>query len=421
MPEAHEIVSGIRLDRPIDLASPGFFQDRERLYERLRETRPVADGRISLVRVKLVTRYEDCRRVLTDPRFVRNRARALGKSRGGALPIPLPRSIAALSTSMIYEDDPEHRRHRNLVNQAFTARRLSALEPRIERITATLLDTLETRAAESPGREIDLLDAYARWIPMRVISEMVGIRPEEAGRMESGLAVLSKGLTGARILKTIAWDLRRVAGFVHELIDRKRSEPADDLLTALIEAEENGERLTKDELVAMVFLLIIAGIETTEHLIANGIRFWLESPEVSERLGGDASLWPGAMEELVRLESPVLSTKPVRPTEDVEISGTKIERGTMIMPLLGAANRDPSVFEEPLRFDETRSPNPHLGFGFGAHFCLGKQLALMETRVALRRLFERFPAARFARDPSRLDRARWPGWHRHVAMPVVLR
>ncbi len=410
-----------RPDRAIDLASPDFVRNKEAWYARMREEAPVAQGRISLMRVTLVSRYEDCRFVLTDPRFVRNRARAMGKPGGGALPFPLPKSIAALATSMIYEDDPEHRRHRDLVNQAFTARRVGALEPRVESIASSLLDRLETQSQQAPGRAIDLLENYARSVPMRVISEMVGIRPEEADQMEQGLTALSKGLTGARIVKTVLWDMRRTAGFIRGLIDRKRREPGDDLLTALIEAEEDGDRLTTEELVAMVFLLIVAGLETTEHLIANGIRFWIESPEVRARVDAAPERWPGAVEELVRLHGPVLGTKPVRPTEDLEIAGTRVERGTMIMPMLGAANRDPAAFDEPLRFDELRSPNPHLGFGFGAHFCLGKQLALMEARVALRRLFERFPQARFDRDPDSLAIANWPGWHRHVEMPVVLR
>ncbi|MCR9096597.1 MAG: cytochrome P450 [bacterium] len=421
MAAAAEITPALRLDRPIDLASRDFLHHKEAWYARLRDESPVADGRVSLMRLKLVSRYEDCRFVLTDPRFVRNRARSLGRSSGGALPIPLPKAIAALTTSMIYEDEPEHRRHRNLVNQAFTARRVAAFEPRVEAISSSLLDSLEAKCDRDPGREIDLLEDYARWVPMKVIAELVGIRPEEAVEMESGLTILSRGLSGPRIVKTMLWDLRRVGAFIRELIERKRKQPSDDLLSALIEAEEDGDRLTTDELVAMVFLLIIAGLETTEHLITNGIRFWLESPDVRARVEGDPDRWPGAMEELVRLQGPVLGTKPVRPMEDLEIAGTRIARGTMIMPMLGAANRDPAAFDDPLRFDETRSPNPHLGFGFGAHFCLGKQLALMEARIGLRRLFERFPEARFGRDPGTLELANWPGWHRHVAMPVVLR
>ena len=413
--------TGVRVDRPIDLASDDFARHKTDWYAAMREEAPVADGRISLMRLKLVSRYEDCRLVLTDPRFVRNRARSMGKKSGGALPLPLPKSIEALSTSMIYEDDPEHRRHRNLVNQAFTARRVGEFEPRVESIAADLLDELEGRATKSPGREIDLLDTYARWIPMRVISEMVGIDPGEAHEMEQSLTVLSKGLTGARVVKTIFWDMRRTAAFVERLIERKRANPGDDLLTALIEAEEDGDRLSRDELLAMVFLLIIAGFETTEHLIANGIRFLLESPDVRKRLDDAPERWPDATEELVRLHGPVLATKPVRPMEDLEVAGVRIERGTMVMPMLGAANRDPAVFADPLVFDEHRSPNPHLGFGFGAHFCLGKQLALMEARVGLRRLFERFPEARFDRDPATIEIANWPGWHRHMTMPVVLR
>lgn len=408
------------VDRPIALGGADFARYKYAWYPTLLESAPVCRGRISLLRVTLVSRYDDCRLVLGDERFVRNRALAKTGKKGSPLPIPMPRSIAALTRSMIYEDDPEHRRLRGLVNQAFTGRRVGAFEPRVESITDALLDVLEARVAAAPGRSIDLLDAYAQWIPMRVISALVGIREDEAVDMERGLTALGRGLTGMRLLRTMFVDMPRTSKFVTRLIERKRAEPDDDVLSALIEAEEAGDRLSTEELVAMVFLLILAGLETTEHLIANGIRFLLEHPEDRARIESEASRWPGAVDEMVRVCGPVHGTKPVYPTQDVELSGCVITRGTPIMPLLGAANRDPRAFEAPDRFDETRSPNPHLGFGYGMHFCLGRQLALMEARVALQRLLARFPALRLDRDAESLEIANWPLWHRHLSMPVVL-
>jgi cytochrome P450 len=170
----------------------------------------------------------------------------------------------------------------------------------------------------------------------------------------------------------------------------------------------------------MVFLLVVAGFETTMHLIANGVRTLLEHPEQLDRLRVDPGLWETAVDEIVRHRGPIHGTKPQYPTEDVTLHGYTMKRGTPVIPLLGAANHDPRAFERPEVFDVGRSPNHHLGFGFGAHYCLGRQLALMETRIALRRLFERHPDLRLAVPAERLELARMPAWHRHVRLPVQL-
>ncbi|MEE2664188.1 MAG: cytochrome P450 [Myxococcota bacterium] len=405
---------GFDASRPIDLSAPGFVQHKYDWYRWMLEEAPVCQGKISLLKLNLVARYEDCRMVLTDERFVRNRGRAKGKENANPLPIPLPRSIAALARSMIYEDDPQHRRLRNLVNKAFTSRAVGRLSDRVEEISCELLDDLEKR-----GR-VDLLETYSRPVPTRVIAEMVGLPRADMDEFKYSMRVLTKGFSGIGIIRTLFWDLRAANKFMRRLIARKRAEPGDDILSVLIEAEEDGDRLSEDELVAMVFLLIIAGFETTLHLITNGVHTLLEHPDQLERLRAEPDLWDLAVEEIVRHRGPVHGTKPQYAKEDVTLHGVTIERGTPILPLLGAANHDPRVFDEPDEFDITRSPNHHLGFGFGMHFCLGKQLALMETRIALKNLVERNPDLRLAVDPSELEIANVPGWHRHESLPVVL-
>lgn len=402
----------------IDLSGQDFTQHKYAWYSEWIESTPVLDGKISLLKLKLVTGYEDCRFVLSDPRFVRDRGLAKGKPGSGALPFPMPKSIAAVAKSMIYEDGEEHLRHRTLVNKAFTSRAVTDFEPRLAALTDELLGDLEGVA--NRGETVDLVAGYARTIPTRVIAEMMGLSFQEASGFERSLRVLTEGFSGWNLLRTMFWDLRATTRFVREVIERKRSEPGDDILTALIEVEDEGERLTEDALVAMVFLLMIAGFETTLHLITNGARVLVEHPDQLDRILKDPGLWDSAVDEIVRHRGPIHGTKPQYPTEDVEISGVTIPRGTAIMPLLGAANHDPQAFDHPELFDVSRTPNHHLGFGFGAHFCLGKQLALLEARAALRGLFERFPYLRLAVPSEDLEIVNMPGWHRHATLPVTL-
>ncbi len=400
--------------RPINLGAPDFVQHKYDWYRWMLEEAPVCQGKFSVVKITLVARYEDCRMVLTDERFVRNRGRAKGNENASPIPFPLPRSVKALARSMILEDDPEHRRLRNLVNKAFTARAVGRLSDRVEEISCELLDALGKRGT------VDLLETYARPLPTRVIAEMVGLPKADVAEFDYSMRVLTKGFSGLGLLRTLLWDLRATNRFIRRLIGRKRAEPGDDILSGLIEAEEDGDRLSEDELVAMVFLLIIAGFETTLHLITNGVRTLLEHPDQLQRLRAEPELWDSAVEEIVRHRGPIHGTKLQYAKEDVTLHGITIKRGTPIMPLLGAANHDPRVFEKPDDFDIARSPNHHLGFGFGMHFCLGKQLALMETRVALKNLIERYPDLRLAVDPSELAIVSLPGWHRHESLPAVL-
>lgn len=401
--------------RPIDLGSANFSDHKFDWYRWMLEESPACMGKLSVLKISLVTRYDDCRLVLTDERFIRNRGRANGKGEDASpLPFPMPKSIALLARSMIIEDDPQHRRLRNLVNRAFTPRAVGRLSDRVEDLSNELLASLPRQGT------FDLIEDYARPVPTRVIAEMMGVDSSSTAMFHKTMSVLSKGMTGFAMLKTMLWDVRQIAKFVRELIELKRNQPGDDILTGLIEAEEEGERLSDDELVAMVFLLIIAGYETTMHSITNGARLLCEHPDQLERLRAEPELWESGVQEIMRHRGPVQGTKMQYPTEDVTFHGYTIKKGTPVMPLLGAANHDPRVFEKPDEFDVARSPNHHLGFGLGMHFCLGRQLALMETRVALKNLFEQNPNVRIAVDSSKLEIAKVPGWHRHVSLPVSL-
>lgn len=400
----------VDIKHPINLGGKEFGANKYEYYKWLREEAPVYKGKIFVMRMYLLSRYEDCVSLLKDPRFVRNRTAATG---GRRFPVPMPKSVSAIAQSMILEDEPEHSRLRNLVQKAFTPGALVRMEARIDRLTHELLDD-----APKEGR-VDLIPTYSLPIPVTVIQEMVGVSDEDMPRFRNSLTVLTDGLSGWNILRTFLWDLRRTTIFVRELIDRKRLDPQDDILTGLIQAEENGERLSEDELVSMVFLIIFAGYETTVHLITNGVLTLLQHPDQLARLRAQPELMDSAVEEILRFRGPIHATKPMYAVEDVTLHGVRIPKGSAVMPMLAAANHDPAVFENPEVFDIARTPNRHLAFGHGMHVCLGAQLARMETKIALTNLLERNPNLRLAVEPEELQLENFPGWHRYKSLPVV--
>lgn len=403
--------TAIEIKHPININSKVFGANKYAHYKWLREEAPVYKGKLSLLNAYFVSRYEDCQFVLKDPRFVRNRSTATG---GRRVPIPMPKSVAPLVESMIIEDDPGHRRLRNLVHKAFTPRAIAQLGERIETLTHELLDKAE------PQGQVDLQKAYSLPIPVTVISEMVGVPDHEMSKFASGMKVLSDGLSGWSFFRTMFWDLPKLGNYARELIARKRAEPQDDILSALIAAEDEGEKLTEDELVSMVFLLVIAGYETTVHLINNCVVTLLQYPQALARLRAEPALMESAIEEVLRFNGPIQGTKPHYTIEDVVLHGVTIPKGAMVMPLLGAANHDPAVFENPEQFDIGRSPNRHMGFGQGIHYCLGAPLARLETKIALTNLLERNPNLQLAIDPQELTVQQIPMWHRYEQVPVVL-
>lgn len=399
------------IKHPLNLTNADFINNKYAYYKWMREEAPVYKGKVSVISMYFVSRYDDCVSILKDPRIVRNRTTATG---GGRFPIPMPKTVTLLINSMITEDDPEHRRLRNLVHKAFTPRRLDYLNSRIENLTHELLDR-----AEEQG-QVDLIEAYALPIPVTVIGEMVGVDKEEIPAFARYMTTLTSGFSGFNLLKTFFLELPQAVKFARALIAKKRTNPQDDILTGLIQAEEDGDRLSEDELIAMLFLLIVAGYETTVHLITNAVQTLLTHPHELQRLREHPELMESAIEEVNRFNGPIHGTKPNYPLEDITLHGVTIPKGKPIMPLLGAANHDPAVFENPERFDIGRSPNRHLGFGHGIHYCLGAPLARIETRIALKNLLDRSPNLRLAVAPEDLKIQKIPGWHRHASLPVVL-
>ena len=402
----------INLSRPIRLNSREFAENQYAYYDRLLAEAPVQPAQISFYKLHLVSRYADCRSLMGDSRFARNRTKATGGRRRA--PVPVPRSVALLAESMIYEDDAEHRRLRDLVNRAFRPHAISRLEGRIRQLAEKLLDAAGNRGT------VDLLEAYAFPIPMNIIGALVGVPESATARFRESVRMLSRGFTPVNLLHTLFRGMPAAIALIRELIAEKRANPGDDLLSELIEVEQAGDRLTEDEVVSMTFLLVIAGYETTAHLIGNGVLTLLQHPEQLEALRSAPDQLDGAVEEILRYRGPVHGTKPYYAREDLVLHGVPIRKGGPVMPALGAANVDPQAFPDPERFDIGRAPNHHLAFAHGPHFCLGAQLARLETRIALQTLLEHCPDLRLAVSPDALRVQQAPGWHRYEKLPVCL-
>ena len=384
-------------------------------YERLRERYPFARGAFSRVSVH----HDVCTEVLRSEDFgVADRDEAMPGAVRLALRLagPPPHPGPIDPPSMLAVDDPDHTRYRRLVTRAFTARRVAALRGRTEEIAADLLDSL----ARPDGGPVDLVERYASLLPVTVISEMLGVptamREQFLTWGDGAAASLDLGLPHGR------WSLvqRNVAalhGWMTEHLRRLRADPGDDLLSQLVTvADDDGTGLTERELVSTALLVLAAGFETTVNLIANGSRLLFDHPDQRERLATDPALWPTAVDEVLRVESPVTRTAR-RARRDTEVAGVAIPAGSLVVTVLAGANRDPQVFPDPDRFDVGRAnAREHVAFSSGIHYCLGAALARMEGEVALRALFERFPdlapAGEARRRPTRILRG-------YEAMPVL--
>ena len=372
-----------------------FMQDPEGLYRHLRAEGPVQQVLTHTgLQVWLVTRYAEARSALADPRLRKDfrRNRDIIEQRFGHQ--GRREFGAALTSHMLNLDPPDHTRLRKLVAKAFTARRVESLRPRVESITAELLDAV----AEQPA--VDLLTAFAYPLPIQVICELLGVDEDHRGDFRHwSTTLLNTEDPGAA--RQAAADMRE---YLVELLAAKRRAPADDLLSALIDAGEQGDRLDEDELLAMVFLLLVAGHETTVNLIGNAVRALLRHPGQFAALREDPARAAQAVEEALRFEGPVNLATTRHTAEPVELGGVEIPEGEIVLVALNSADHDAERFPDPGRFDLDRSTTGHLAFGHGIHFCLGAPLARLEGEVALRELATRFPDLEAA-EP--VDDLRW--------------
>lgn len=384
----------------MNITSPEFKAQAYACYARLRAEAPV--HQVTLPNKNpawLVTRYDDVVALLKDGRLAKNRHNAAGSRPMSRLP-GIFGFLQALERNMLDLDPPDHARLRGLVHLAFTPRLVERMRSRVESLSQELLDKAMAQGS------MDLIADFALPIPLTVISEMLGIPTQDQFRFHAwstAVVAVTANPSPLRVLPAI-W---RFVRYIRKVVASKRARPADDLISALVAAEEGGERLRDDELVGMVFLLVIAGHETTVNLIGNGALALLQFPDQLERLRGDPRLDATAIEEMVRFHSPVEISTERYAREGIEIAGVAIPRGSLVYGSLASANRDETQFEGPEQLDVGRERNRHLAFGQGIHYCLGAPLARLEGQIAMRNLLDRMPRLRLAVPESGL---RWrPG------------
>ena len=397
------------------LYSNDFAQNTHEYFARLRKQRPVCPARLTrFKKAYLITKYEDVVSLLRDDRVVKNPENAKTRS-GRSGNIWMPRSFRPLMRNMLNVDEPDHRRLRNLVQKVFTVQRVAKLQPRLEEIAGRLLDDMEQRLHR--GKTVDLVSAIALPLPATVIAEMIGVPEQDRAqihKMTQRLMVVPNPWNMLRAVPSILSYIKET----RKLAAKRRDDPQDDLMTALVNAEEEGDRFTEDELVAMVFLLTVAGHETTVGLISNGVYALLTHPEQMRKLQDNENLVESAVEELLRFDGPLSTTELAFAKTEIEVRGEIIPQGAIILPAILSANRDEDVFLEADKLDITRDPNKHLAFGHGIHYCLGAPLARLETALTINFLLRRFPSMRLAGTPDDICYSNRYISHRIASLPV---
>jgi cytochrome P450 PksS len=374
----------------LDMASPRFKANPYPFYARLRQEAPVCPVTLKNgMKVWLVTRYDDVSAVLKDERFIKDKTKVLNREQAARQP-RIPKMFLPLSRNMLDVDAPDHPRLRGLVHHAFTPRLVDAMRQRVQSLTHEFLD-----AVAAKGR-MDIIRDYAVPLPTTIISELLGVPARDRHKFHRWTsAIVSSDPFGWGMIMMLP-RLIALLRYIKNLVKLRRAEPKEDLLSALVMAEEAGEKLSEDELVSMVALLLIAGHETTVNLIGNGTLALLEHPDQMEKLRGDPAIIKPAIEEMLRYDSPLETATERFTREDVSIDGVMIPRGEMVFSVIASANRDPAQFERPDTLDLTREPNRHLTFGQGVHYCLGAPLARLEGQIAMNTLLGRMSDLRLA-------------------------
>ncbi len=371
------------------LRSAGSLENPYPVYSLLRSARPVLEMPTESYDgpgVWLLTRYADVHEGLRDPRLSVERMKApIIRDNLDRMPAFVRQGAQGLR-SMLVMDPPDHTRVRKLANKAFTPKRVAALHDRVQALVDTELDAIAERG------ETDLIHDLAEPLPAIVIAELLGVPPEDHRQFREWSTVLIAGVGNTQDQEGVRRSSaagEKIFNYLRGIIAERRAEPRDDLISAMIQAQEERDALSDDELLATSNLLLLAGHETTTNLIGNGMLALLREPEQLQRLRDDPSLLPTAVEELLRYDGPVQATIRVA-TEDIQIDEHRIPKGSPMLLNIGAANHDPAVFEAPEELDIGRDPNPHLAFGFSTHFCMGAPLARLEAQLAIGGLLTRF-------------------------------
>lgn len=372
----------------IDLTSPAAKANPYPAYSLVRSSDPVHSLKMENGRTTwLITRYEDALAILKDQRFIKDFRRLL-------TPEQLAQSQGNLyhmmNTHLLSFDPPDHTRLRALVNISFTPRLIEQWRERIQAVTDELIDAME----QNNTREVDLIDAFAFPLPIVVITEMLGIPTEDRASFREWSNALLDGAGNPETFQKNREKMFAFTMYLHNLIEIKRQQPGDDLIGGLLQAEADGDKLNETELLSMIFLLLVAGHETTVNLLGNSTLALLQNPAQRALLLENPALIKNAVEEFLRFHSPVAISTNRWVGEDLEFGGKQMHRGDPVLVSLAAANHDPDEFAQPDELDITRKENRHLAFGMGIHYCLGAPLARLEGQIAINTLLRRLPNLR---------------------------
>ncbi|HEX9131046.1 MAG TPA: cytochrome P450 [Ktedonobacteraceae bacterium] len=385
----------------VDVTNAKFKANPFPFYAQLRAEAPVFPVTVPMPtkqRAWLITRYSDVLDVLKDARFAKNPRNAMSPEQLKKMPW-IPPMFKPLEQNMLDLDSPDHTRLRALVHKAFTPRLIEQMRDQIQVLTNELLDAVE------PKGGMDLIADFALPLPLTMIGRILGVPAEDNHKFHRWTKTLLSAGTNMNYFVVIP-TIMRFMGYLKKLIKERRAHPKDDLVTALVQAKDGSDQLSGDEVLAMIFLLLVAGHETTVNLIGSGSLALLEHPDQLEKLRSEPAVIKPAIEELLRFVCPVEMATERYAREDITIAGTTIPRGELVLAVIGSANRDANYFDNPDSLDITRENNKHLAFGQGAHYCLGAPLSRLEGQIAISTLVRRMPNLRLSIAP---DQLRWRG------------
>ncbi|WP_291861869.1 cytochrome P450 [Bradyrhizobium sp.] len=394
-----------------DFVSQDYFRDPAAAIAKLRSMGPVVQVRFPIIgKVWATTTEALADRVLKDTATFTIR-RDDGNVAG--LHWWMPGIVRTLANSMLSMDDPDHRRLRDIVDEAFRRRAVLDMEPGIEAVADELADQLFVE-----GSPADLVERYARQLPLSVICELLGLPLADRPKFTAWASGFTR-FTGALGFLSMMPNILAMKRYVERHLEIVRREGGEGLIAEIVRVEQDGGRISPDEIVSMVFLLLFAGHETTTHLISGSVFELLKNPGLRDWLKEDWSRLDIAVEEFLRFITPVQFTKPRYLRRDIELDGVVLRKGDRIMAMLAAANMDPEANPHPDMLDLQRKPNRHIAFGTGVHFCLGHQLARIEGKCALKSLFRRWPELALAVDPSDVTWRKRPGLRAIDRLPVL--
>ncbi|TPG38758.1 cytochrome P450 family protein [Flavobacterium pectinovorum] len=384
----------------INFDDPAFHENPELIFQKLRNTAPIQkiildDG----FPVWLISKFNDAIEVLRDHRFIKS-PNSLRTSDTDPLKGKTNRASPAYILRrfhMLANDPPNHTRLRIFAQKAFTPKLITAMRPRIQQITNELIDKIQT------DKKCDFIDDFAYQLPIIVIAELLGLPVEDREKLRNWSDVLIEVQVTEKNKQSIEESADAFINYLSNVFALRRKNPGNDLISAFLRLELAEDHLTENELYATIFLLIIAGHETTVNLISNGMHSLLSHPKQLNLLKNNPDLIHSAVEEMLRYNGPVINSTMRLAAEDILINGIKIKKGEGVLVIFLSANQDEAKFDDSLRFDITRQNNKHLAFGYGIHFCIGAPLARLECEIAIKTILERLPNIKFNPDADSLE------------------